>query len=352
MLSVTALAVLFASQGSDKPIELGRKFTLGEKLVYVTRAQFTEEQRAGALQTFIPEDFEISYRHTIEVKKMKADGIAEILYTRPHMTIVEGDTGESQAKSTTEKVDWKLQIDLSPINEVLEVKDLNPPKKDDKKGAADGIRTKLRYFGPQTQADNIALGLLFEFLNEVQRTAFFVGSLDTGLDLSPKTPFEEVTKGSTWKKTVGYSPQKLKGRGDKQAVQRLDYTYEYQGMTKSKEGKDVHRIQAKVKLDTDLIEFAKQLSGNNNTASFLKSVPLKLDATIDFDLDPTTMHMTKALATSAGSFAIMPKGAEQAAVEDRFKGRTTVKLESRTIGAPVKSPTTPAKSTGKGKNGG
>lgn len=346
MTSVAALAVLFISQGADKPVELGRKFTLGEKLTYVTRAQFTEEQRSGMLQTFIPEDFEMSYRHTIEVKKMKADGIAEVLYTRPHMTIVTGDTSESQAKSTVEKLDWKLQLDVSPINEVLEMKDLNPPKKDTAPKGGGGLLNTLRTMGAQSQTDGIALSLLFEFVGEVQRMAFFVGSLDTGLDLAPKTPFEEVEKGSTWKRTVGYSPQKLKGRGDKQAVQRLDYTYEYQGITKSKEGKDVYRIQAKVKLDTDLIEFAKQLAGT--TGSFLKSVPLKLDATIDFDLDINTMHMVKALATSEGSFSIMPKGAAQPVVEDRFKGRTTVKLESRTMATPAKPPVAAPKTKGKG----
>ena len=73
----------------------------------------------------------------------------------------------------------------------------------------------------------------------------------------------------------------------------------------------------------------------------------KLDATIDFDLDIATMHMVKAVASSQGSFSIMAKGASQAAMEDRFKGRTTVKLESRTVAKPAVA--TP-KAKGKGKS--
>lgn len=350
MSSVLALAVLLHGGSMQaKPVELSRKFTLGEKLSYFARAQFTEEQRSGSLQTFIPNDEEISYRYTMTVQKVKADGIAEVLYLRPTMDIIEGDTAETAAKKTTEKLDLKYQLDVSPINEIVAEKNLNPKKPGEKDGETRAIIEKIMRQG--SRSDGVALGLLFSYVGEVQRLAFFVGPLDSGLDISPKFPFDEVNVGSTWKSTVGYSPQKLKGSDGKSAVQRLDYTYTYLGLMKNKEGKDIHRVQAKVKLDTDLVDYARQLVGGSASSSFLKSVPLGFEGTIDFDLDPTNFHMLKASAESKGYFSIDAKGAEQPVLENRFKGRTTVKLEGRTMTSATGSTpaaTPPKKSGGKG----
>ena len=237
-MALTAFALFLATSGSQAgAIELGRKFVAGEKLVYLTKAEITDEQRSGELQTFIPHDESYSYRHTLDVQKVKADGIAEVMYLRPTMAITMGDTAEEAAKTTTEKLDWKLQIDVSPVNEVLSLKDLTPKKPDAPK-KTDG-QLWLRKRGVQgSQADGAAIGLLFQFVDEVQRLAFFIGGFDTSLDISPRMPFEEVKVGDTWQRTVSATPQKLKGKGDKMGVQRLDYTYTYQGVTKSTEGKD------------------------------------------------------------------------------------------------------------------
>jgi len=345
MSSVLALAILLHGpvvQG--KPIELSRKFTLGEKLSYFARAQFTQEQRSGSLQTFLPRDEEISYRYSMTVQKVKADGIAEVLYQRPTMEFIMGDTAESAAKKSSEKLDLKYQLDVSPINEIVAQKNLNPKKPDKKDAAANAFVRKVMRQG--SQSDQVALGLLFSFVGEVQQLAFFVGPMDSGLDIAPKFPFDEVSIGSTWKSTVGYSPQKLKGSDGKSAVQRLDYVYTYQGLMKNKDGKDIHRIQAKVKLDTDMVDFARQLAGGSASSSFLKSVPLNFEGTVDFDLDPSNFHMLKASAESKGSFAISAKGADQPVLENRFRGRTSVKLEGRTMASAA--PTTPPK---KGKGG-
>jgi hypothetical protein len=285
----------------------------------------------------------------MNVQKVKADGIAEILYQRPTMNIVEGDSAESASKTMVEKTNLKFLLDITPVNEVVSEKDLSPKKPKDKDGLL-SHSTVANILRQGTQADGVALGLLFSFVGDIQRMAFFVGPIDSGLDIAPKFPFDEVSVGSTWKKTVGYSPQKLKGQGDKQAVQRLDYTYTYQGVMKNKEGKDIHRIQAKVKLDTDLIDYARQLVGGSASSSFLKSVPLRFEGTIDFDLDMTTMHMTKAAAESKGSFSIEAKGAEQALLENRFRGRTSVKLEGRSLNNPIIPITVPAPEK-KGKGG-
>ena len=351
MTSVLALAIYFGSSSVQaKPTELARKFKVGEKLGYFARAQFTEEERSGQLQTFIPNDEEISYHYSMTVQKVKSDGFAEVLYQRPTMDITEGDTAEASAKKTTEKLDIKLQMDISPINEIVQVKDLNPPKKSkDKDGF---MKTPLfkKVMRQGTTADRVALGLLGAYLGDIQRLAFFVGPVESGLDIAPKFPLDEVNIGGTWKGTVGYSPQKLKGQGDKQAVQRIDYTYTYMGPMKNKEGKDIQRVQAKIKLDTDMIDYARQLVGGSASSTMFKSVPLKFEGTVDFDLDPTTFDMIRATAESKGSFAISTKNAEQPLIENRFHGRTSVKLEGRSS-VPISSATTPA-GTSKGKGGG
>ena len=350
-MAITAFALLLASSGrQDGMIELGRKFVAGEQLIYLTKAEITDEQRSGDLQTFIPHDESYAYRHTLDVQKVKADGIAEVMYLRPSMSITMGDTAESAAKTTNEKLDWKIQMDISPVNEVLSVKDLTPKKPDAPK-KNDGVKW-LRKHGVQgSQADGTAVGLLFAFVDEVQRLAFFIGGFDTSLDISPRMPFEEVKLGDTWQRTVSATPQKLKGQGDKMGVQRLDYTYTYKGLTKSTEGKDVHRIEAVVKLDTDMAEFARQLTGTSKAGTVLKTVPLKFEAKVKYDLDVKTMHLLKAAAESSGSFAIEVKGAPQPLLEDRFRGRTLVKLDSwklpgATPKPPVKPPTKPGKKGG------
>ncbi|MEI7578128.1 MAG: hypothetical protein WCK51_14655 [Armatimonadota bacterium] len=354
-MAITAIALLLASSGrQDGMIELGRKFVAGEKLVYVTKAEITDEQRSGDLQTFIPHDESYSYRHTLDVQKVKADGIAELLYTRPTMLVTLGDTAEAAAKTTTQKLDWKLQMDVSPVNEVLEMKDLTPKKADAPK-KNDGVQW-LRSKGIQgSEADGTAVGLLFSFVGEVQRLAFFIGGFDTSLDISPRMPFEEIKVGDTWQRTVSATPQKLKGQGDKMGVQRLDYTYTYKGITKSTEGKEIHRIEAVVKLDTDMAEFARQLTKSSKSSTSLKTVPLKFDAKVKYDLDLKTMHLLKAAAESSGSFAIEVKGVYQPLLEDRFRGRTLVKLESWTKPGDAKPSTAKpgTKSTTKpGKKGG
>lgn len=351
MTSILALAtVLYGAPMQGKTVELARKFTAGEKLSYFARAELTDESRAGSLQVMLPQDEEISYHYTLHVQKVKADGIAEVLYQRPSMKITLGDTAEEAAKSKEEKLNWKIQLDVSPTNNITNQKDLSPPKP---KGSGDFRKLPVvqKIMRQGSYSDRVAIAMLFEYKDEIQRLAFFVGSLDTGLDIAPKFSFDDVSVGSTWKSTVGYTPQKLKGGGEKQAVQRIDYTYTYMGPMKSSEGKDIIRIQAKTKVETDLIDYARQVVGGSSSSSFLKSVPLGFEATINFDLDPANLHTLKVTANSSGHFEINPKGADQALLEDKFRGKTTIKREGYAI-VPV-TPATAAPASGKsGKKGG
>jgi hypothetical protein len=346
----TTTSLQGAGATATAPVELLRKWTAGEKLTYVTKAQFTDEQRIGDLQTFIPTDQDITYRHTLHVQKVKADGIAEVLFDRPNMTIIIGDTGSSSAKSLVEKTDINQLLDISPTNKVLNVK--NVDNKKEKKGGLNDLNLLRKSQGDL--ADLITQKFLVDFVQDFQRLAFFVGSGESGLDVSPVMPFEEVKVGDTWKATATYQPQKLKGQGDKQAVQRLDFTYTYLGLMKSKEGKDIQRIQAKVDFTNDMVDYARQVVGASRSSMQVKSAPIKFNAMINFDLDPSTLHLVKAVAESQGSFSFSLKGIDQPYVEDRFKGRTVVKLENWAK-ANVKAPNAPAsaaKKTNTKKSGG
>lgn len=333
-MSLALVALLAASQTastpSATPVEIARKWKPGDKFFYTIKSELTEETRSGDLQTFLPTDTTLEYQYTIDVKKLKADGIAEVIYKRPTMKVTEGDTMESAAKTETVKFDYNLQLDVSPYNEFTGMKDLNPPKpeKPEKSGGGAQQQIFIRAMKKQgSMADQAAYGLAFQFLQELQRLALFIGTLDSSLDFAPKTPFNAIKIGATWKKTVGYQPQKLKGQGDKQAVQRLDYTYTYLGPMKDSKGKPIERISAVVKLETDVSEYARQLVGSSRASSFIKSVPLKFESQVNFDLEPKTFNTLKAVATAKGGVSIEAKGSSQPIYENRFSGKTKLTLD-------------------------
>ncbi len=304
----------------EAPVVLDRVFKLGEKHDYSVESTLQMDMKIIQSNTYMPRDVDLNYKFSYEVKKLKADGIAQLYYLRPVMTQIEGETGDSPPKPTTIKVNFKLLLDMSPINEFLAIVDARTPKEKkaeadeekrqkekekkekEKEGEGEGeppffTQRSMSSFGaPAAQA---AVG---QFLQEVHRLALFSGSLDSALDFSPKLPIGPVKKGATWKKTVGYSPQIL-GNSGRSAVQRLDYTFEYMGIVDGEKGK-VYRVQARLKLDTDAAAFVNQSMRMKPEQSGLKSIPLKLNATIDYDLDLKTRQTLLAVANSEGSTAI------------------------------------------------
>jgi len=278
------------------------------------------------LETWLPEDFDLNYDFTLFVEDLKADGIAVVHYQRPYITAIEGETADSPPKENKEKVNMDARLTISPINEVLEMKDLAAkPSKSGKDwmGNANASRSK--------QAGDV----LGQFIQEVKVLSLFAGSIDSSLDLAPKTPFEQVKVGDSWKRTVGYQPQKLQGRGNKQAVQRLDYTFTYKGIVDS-EGKKVHRVQGVLDLKTDLAEFLNQATETKSEDSVFKKIPLTLKSTIDFDLDLKTKHTVLVQAKSESGFGIFVAAyPDEALLEETAKGRTTMKLVGDKIIPPV-----------------
>jgi hypothetical protein len=146
------------------------------------------------------------------------------------------------------------------------------------------------------------------------------------MDFSPKLPYDEVVPGDTWKRTVGYSPQKLGAKGEKLAVQRLDYTYTYRGMVGSG-AKRFHRVTAELALKTDLAAFIHQTFNVKPDVTGLKEIPMSFKGSITFDLDPKTHRTVAAEAVSEGDFRVVSTTfPEDPEIEEKFKGRTTMRL--------------------------
>lgn len=314
------------------PVELYRKFTVGERLSYAVKASYTTEERSGTQITFLPADIQQSYAFTLDVLKSKADGFAEVKYLRPNFK-VSIDVGDGPQARTT-KVDQRLKMTVSPLNEPTDIVD-ETPKKKPKSTAEAGV---ILMRAARRQADGAILALLGQFANEIQSLSFFTGPFDVALDLAPKLPIDPVSPGDTWKSTVGYAPQALKGEAKKQATQRLDYTYTYLGLVAVGKTK-VQRIVAKLSLKTDVADFGRQLAGDR--AEIFTKAPITLDAEIVFDLDPKTLHTLRATATSRNTVQLYVKGFSAPLDESRAKGTTTLSLISRTVPPPAKAGTKP-----------
>ncbi len=313
---VTLLASLLLAGGPE--VSLNRVFARGEKLQYSVKSSLQSESRGAGLLTWMPEDHDILYKFTTTVTELKADGIALVRYDRPTVTEIEGETAAGPPKSRTHKVDFKLDVTLSPINELLEIKDLTPKK------PPPPVALRARASNGSSAAG--VQDLIDTFVGEVYRLALFQGGIDSALDFSPKLPYDDVKPGDTWKRTAGYSPQSLSGKQGQVAVQRLDYTYTYDGVVES-DGKKVHRVVARLALKTDLATFANQIMKTTPEKSGLKTIPLELDASIAFDLDLVNRRTLKAVATSQGGFAIVLTQSPDAPVhEERLKGTTRLVL--------------------------
>lgn len=329
MVVPTLLLFSALAGAQDKPVQLQRTSKAGEKLAYSVKSYLQLETRQIGLDTFIPESLDIDYDFTAEAVASKADGIFDFRYKRPTMTITEGETVDAGPKKTIEKSNYDLMITVSPINEFLETKDLAPkkPEKDPKKTGGGG---GLRYSGnarPGLQdPSQIGGGLIGQFVQEVQRLALFIGSIDTAIDFQPKLDFREVSKGDTWKRTISYSPQKLKSKGNKTVMQRLDYVYTYGGVVESA-GKKVNRVTAELKMNSDLVQFIKDNFDTSQGAFPFKEITFELQAKIDYDLDLQTGHTLKAEANSEGGFKIVAiQYPEDPIVEQKLKGNTKLTL--------------------------
>lgn len=307
MLSSILLAAALGTAPAAQAVSLNRVFAKGERSQYEVKAHLVEETRGGGLQTFVPSDLDIVYRFEHTVTELKQDGIAVLRYLRPTMTVTEGETVDSAPKTKVEKINLDATITVSPINELLSIVENKKP----------GLR--------KTVARRQLGEILDAFVDGLGQMVLFIGSIDSSLDFAPKLPFDEVAPGDTWKRTAGYSPQKLAGAEGKTAVQRLDYTYRYEGVVDSG-GRKVHRVTAELGVETDLAEFLHQISGRKPEQTGLKAIPFRLQSKMEFDLDLATRKTLRALATSQGRAEVLTTRRTEPVLEQRMRGRTLLRL--------------------------
>lgn len=316
LMSLLALSTIAAPQA----ITLSRVNKAGETQKYQVRSHLIIENKVIGSDTFVPEDLDIDYDFALAVSKEKADGFVDARYTRPTMTITEGENADRGSKKTIEKANWDLSLVLSPVNKIIDVKD-NAPKKPEKKSGGLNVIGRIPGIKPVQES------ILTSFVGELQRLSLFIGSLESCMDFQPKLPIFEVTKGETWKETVSYAPQKLKSKNNKTVMQRMDYTYTYEGVVESA-GVKVHRISAKLVINADMTQFLKDNVDSDVLGSLgLKEISYKLDANVNYDVDMKTMRTLKGVGESKGGFKIVvSQYPEDPIVEQRLTGKTTLKM--------------------------
>jgi len=306
-----SLAIAIASTPTDATT-LSRVFAKGEKDQYSVQSHLQSQDRPKGLETWIPTDFDLNYKFTSEVVDMLPDGVAKIHYLRPTISRVFGETYDAPAKTDVTKVNYDYLLKVSPANEIIGYEELakKPAKA---KWLIPGIATK------KSQGDVIS-----HYLDELIRMSVFFGPFESSLDYSPKLPLTPVKVGDTWKRTVGYQPQQLKGKTGQIAVQRIDYTYTYVGPVTSDDGKAVVRVTAQMSFNTDLAAYLNQFFEEDTG---LRKLPTHLSAAINFDLEPKTLRTIGIDAQSEGGLQLfLSDDPENPVHETMLKGSTTVRL--------------------------
>ena len=323
MFTAAVALALLGSQNQAAPTELVRTFQKGKTYSFEVKSHLLIEHRELDTTTFIPEEIDINYDFNYLVKELKPGGFAYVVYKRPYITQIEGETAERPPRATKVKVDYNMGLDVSPINAVTNLKDLTPPKP----GAKGAGLARLAAVFAERGADEKAQLDIMSFVTSIYQLALGIGSPDSSMDFNPKLPVDEVKVGDTWKKTVSYQPQEIKGSKGQQAVQRLDMTFTYDGMVTVGASK-FHRIRAFVALDSDAALFINQLMGTKPEESGLKKMPLKFETTMTFDLDEKTLDTVRAQSSTKGGWSIEVVDSKDPIVEEKLQGKASLKLVS------------------------
>lgn len=322
--ALVSIALAAQTPPAGPPVTLAHQFKKGEESKYGFESTLVAETKPPGVLTFLPRSYGFEYTFTTKVNDVDQDGNARLRYDRPKTVMVQGEFGDEPEVRAAEKGgDIHLNVRVSSINEILEVAEVKPAEGGTKPGGSTkpGGRFNLLTPNPLQSATQQIAG---QFVSQFYRIALMVGSLDSGLDFSPKLPIVPVRPGQTWKKTVGYSPQNLAG-SSRQAVQRLDYTYTYVGLADSN-GKPVQRITAALDLETDLGTYVNQLFGTKPAESGIKGLLVKFHSVITYDLDPTTFRTIRATANSEGSTKLDVTFQTTPYEEEKFTAQATLKL--------------------------
>lgn len=315
-------------QATQAPVTLQRTFTLGQKSKYHVEATIENATRrpASGLQTFLPSETILSYDFFTRVKKVEA-GNATMSYYRPYM-IETDDNGQPTGPSTIKvKLEMMADLTLSPINAMLDVKQTGSSKKPE----IEQIPTPNSFAAPLAATARKQGGdLIGGFIQQMQQLAVFIGGPQSSLDFKPDLGLTPVSVGDTWKRTVGYEPQRLGGDKGKTQVMRLDITYTYKGST-TYQGKPVLEVDGEIHLDSDVVNYLKDQFKVTSSQTNIKSIPLKLDESLVFYLDPKSMQTIYAKVSSTGGYTITATVAAAPIVETKITGSAEMTLVSNTI---------------------
>lgn len=310
---MVALA-LFLLQQAPPSVSLNHVFEKGTRASFEVRSTLHTESKDRGITTWFPDSAEFRYTFSLDVQDVGAQGVAKIRYRRPNIVKTFAEQFDRPERTEVEKVDDDVMLQISPANEILDASDIKHPKPPEK--ANSEIRS---WVGSDATSTAAPLNILKIFYS----LALFTGSLESSIDFNPRLPFDKVKPGDTWKRTATYAPQKLKG-GQDLAVQRLDYTFTYVGVVQS-EGKSVDRVTAKLRLETDAAAYLHQVTNMTPAQTRLRSLPVLLDASMEFDLSRANHKTLRASASSKGSFKVFSTDVlDEPVYEERLTGETTL----------------------------
>lgn len=305
MITLTSLLLAGALARQDAPVTLERKFTKGETHKYQVRSHLLLETTETGQPVALPEEVSFEYDFTTKVTDVQESGFATVEYRRPALVQIDGETFDKPPRSHNLLTDEKVALTISPINEVSEARELKA----------------IRFgSGPVQQLASLP------YATQLYQMAVMIGGPDSSIDFNPKLPFEPVAPGATWKKTVNYTPQNLKGdKSGKQAVQRVDMTYTYVGR-QTMSGREYVRVRGNLNLDTDMTRYVADSMGVGVGQSPVKGLQVKLNVVVDFDLDPVTLATFRAKAKSNGSYLLqVQRGDRTLQVEQKITGTNSLK---------------------------
>ncbi len=306
-----------------EPVEIYRTFEKGKTYSYSVRTHLQSETREVGRNTFIPSDVDINYDFNYKIIDVKSSGMAKVLYQRPAISQIDGETASSGPITTKVPLNWKMELDLSPVNAVTGMKDLTKEKKINSVWFKQPVA--YRTFSSMTSMER--QDIVSQFVSELQRMVLFVGGLDSSLDFAPRLPLGEVEVGEKWRQTMSYQPMEIKGSGGQFEVQRLDMDLVFNGM-KDKNGVPYASITGLLKLDTDAAKYINQAMQMTANQSGLAKLPMKLETKIEFELDPKTFTTRRATSSSLGNWSIFIAGFNDPVQEERINGRASIVLNS------------------------
>ncbi len=308
------------SQAAQAPVALKHSFTKGIKSEYEVEAELDIDSRGRGLTTFLPDNKRFKYSiftNTLD----DAHDVASVRYSRPSLSITGFATADTDPRTIVEKVDWLALLQISPVNEIIDDKDISPKKP---KPKTDQLIARGGAGVPRRQEE-----LIQPYLDDIERLSVFIGGPETSLDFEPRLSLDAVKVGDTWQRTLSYQPQKLASKSGKTStvVKRVDLTYTYKGIVES-HGQKYQHVHGELNLKTDIGEFYNQFFDATPDQTGLKSIPLTLSMKMEFDLDPKTNQTVFASLKSEGSFKVFVTAFPEAYEEENVRGSSEMHLVS------------------------